>query len=148
MGVELSKLSRYDMLEGMNYFEETCARMEECSGGDYVRYDDVVDLIEALQHSGEPIAAVKGWFHGECIIQPLDPAAVLPAGMALYATPQPVVPDGFCLDIGHRRHKERTGDVCTCAKYIRHPACDKHEVRPLLPETNPLLSAGKETTNE
>jgi hypothetical protein len=62
--------------------------------------------------------------------------------------PQPVVPDGFCLDIGHRRHKERTGDVCTCAKYIRHPACDKHEVRPLLPETNPLLSAGKETTNE
>jgi hypothetical protein len=40
-----------------------------------------------------PIASVKGWFHGECIIQPLDPAAVLPAGMALYAAPQPVVPD-------------------------------------------------------
>jgi hypothetical protein len=39
----------------------------------------------------KPIAAVKGWFHGECIIQALDPAAVLPAGMALYAAPQPVV---------------------------------------------------------
>lgn len=38
----------------------------------------------------KPIAAVKGWFHGECIIQALDPEAVLPAGMALYAAPQPV----------------------------------------------------------
>ena len=47
---------------------------------------------KALQ-SGEPIAAVKGWFHGECVIQALDPEAVLPAGMALYATPQPVVPE-------------------------------------------------------
>jgi hypothetical protein len=41
----------------------------------------------------KPIAAIKGWFHGECVIQALDPAAVLPAGMALYATPQPVVPE-------------------------------------------------------
>jgi len=51
----------------------------------------------ALQHSGEPVAAVKGWFHGECIIQALDPEAVLPAGMALYAVPQPVVPEGYVL---------------------------------------------------
>jgi len=55
----------------------------------------------ALQHSGEvvaakPIAAVKGWFHGECIIQALDPEAVLPAGMALYAAPQPA-PEGYVL---------------------------------------------------
>ena len=41
----------------------------------------------------KPIAAVKGWFHGECVIQALDPSAVLPAGMALYAAPQPVVPE-------------------------------------------------------
>jgi hypothetical protein len=41
----------------------------------------------------KPIAAIKGWFHGECVVQALDPEAVLPAGMALYATPQPVVPE-------------------------------------------------------
>jgi hypothetical protein len=52
----------------------------------------------ALQNSeSEPVAAVKGWFHGECIIQALDPEAVLPAGMALYAVPQPVVPEGYVL---------------------------------------------------
>lgn len=44
-----------------------------------------------------PIAAVRGWFHGECVIQALDPEAVLPAGMALYAAPQPVVPEGYVL---------------------------------------------------
>ena len=38
-----------------------------------------------------PIASVKFWFHGECVIQALDPSAALPAGMALYTTPQPVV---------------------------------------------------------
>ena len=42
----------------------------------------------------KPIAAIKGWFHGECVVQAFDPAAVLPAGMALYAAPQSVVPDG------------------------------------------------------
>jgi hypothetical protein len=41
----------------------------------------------------KPIAAVRGWFHGECVIHPLDPSLALPAGMALYAAPQPVVPD-------------------------------------------------------
>jgi hypothetical protein len=59
-----------------------------------------IDALQALQ-SGEaaatkPIAAVKGWFHGECIIQALDPEAVLPAGMALYAAPQPA-PEGYVL---------------------------------------------------
>jgi hypothetical protein len=52
----------------------------------------LIKLQAALQ-SGEPVAAVKGWFHGECTIQPLDLALVMPAGMALYATPQPVVPE-------------------------------------------------------
>jgi hypothetical protein len=41
----------------------------------------------------KPIAAVKGWFHGRCVVQALDPSLVLPAGMALYAAPQPVVPE-------------------------------------------------------
>jgi len=39
----------------------------------------------------KPIAAVRGWFHGECVVMALDPSLALPAGMALYAAPQPVV---------------------------------------------------------
>jgi hypothetical protein len=52
---------------------------------------DTTGCHTKAQQSAEPIAAVKGWFHGECVIQALDPEAVLPAGMALYAAPQPVV---------------------------------------------------------
>jgi hypothetical protein len=45
----------------------------------------------------EPIAIVSGYFGGRCVVQALDPSVVLPAGMALYATPQPVVPEGYVL---------------------------------------------------
>ena len=53
---------------------------------------DTKTHINLCQKNAEPVAAIKGWFHGECVVQALDPAAVLPAGMALYAAPQPVVP--------------------------------------------------------
>ena len=43
---------------------------------------------QAAQAQAKPIAAVHGWFHGECVIRPLDPEAVLRAGMALYSQPQ------------------------------------------------------------
>ena len=42
----------------------------------------------------EPIAIVSGYFGGRCVVQALDPSVVLPAGMALYAAPQPVVDEG------------------------------------------------------
>ena len=49
----------------------------------------VIDELKAAQaQAGQPIAAVHGWFHGECVIRALDPEAVLPAGMALYSQPQ------------------------------------------------------------
>lgn len=37
----------------------------------------------------EPIARVTGYFGGRAAVAALDPAAVLPAGMALYAAPIP-----------------------------------------------------------
>ena len=43
---------------------------------------------QAAQAQAKPIAAVHGWFHGECVIRALDPEAALPAGMALYSQPQ------------------------------------------------------------
>ena len=35
----------------------------------------------------KPIAAVTGYYNGDCVVKALDPALVLPAGMALYAAP-------------------------------------------------------------
>jgi len=64
------------------------------AGEGYINVKEMArEAWKAALQSGEPIAAVKGWFHGECVIQALDPEAVLPAGMALYAAPQPVLPE-------------------------------------------------------
>jgi len=46
----------------------------------------------------EPIARVTGYFNGQCVIEPLDPALVLTTGLALYGhapAPQPpaTIPD-------------------------------------------------------
>ena len=35
----------------------------------------------------KPVAYVTGFHNGHCVIQPTDPAVVLPAGMALYRAP-------------------------------------------------------------
>ena len=34
-----------------------------------------------------PVAYITGFFKGHCVIQPIDPAVVLPVGMALYRAP-------------------------------------------------------------
>ena len=77
----------------------------------------------------KPIAAIKGWFHGECVIQALDPAAVLPAGMALYATPQPVVPSQWRV---------------VMRGMVEYAECNDPG-NPYLPQAQALLSAGKGT---
>ena len=53
----------------------------------------------AQAQASKPIAAVDGWFHGECVIRPLDPEAVLPAGMALYSQPQAQAGDGEAVGV-------------------------------------------------
>jgi len=37
--------------------------------------------------SVEPVGYVSGFYGGYCVIQPIDPAVVLPVGMALYRVP-------------------------------------------------------------
>lgn len=45
-----------------------------------------------------PVAYITGQFAGRCIIEAINRAAVLPTGMALYATPQPsAVPDAVTM---------------------------------------------------
>jgi hypothetical protein len=36
----------------------------------------------------KPVAYVTGFHNGHCVIQPTDPAVVLPVGMALYREPR------------------------------------------------------------
>ena len=38
--------------------------------------------------SVEPVGYVSGFYGGYCVIQPIDPAVVLPVGMALYRAPR------------------------------------------------------------
>jgi hypothetical protein len=37
--------------------------------------------------SNEPVAEVKGYYGGRCVVEPLNSAMVLPSGMALYTHP-------------------------------------------------------------
>jgi hypothetical protein len=94
----------------------------------------------------KPIAAVKGWFHGECVIQALDPEAVLPAGMALYSASQPVVPV---------KHIVIDSSLLIALLSTSHPdGTFKFDYRGISKETlqdvfeKALLIAGKENNNE
>jgi hypothetical protein len=44
--------------------------------------------LEAMIEHQEPVAYVTGFHNGHCVIQPTDPALVLPVGMALYRSPK------------------------------------------------------------
>ena len=43
--------------------------------------------VTAEQSMSKPVGYVAGVYDGYCVIQPIDPAVVLPAGMALYRAP-------------------------------------------------------------
>jgi len=45
--------------------------------------------MDETQPAQEPIAYVTGTYNGMFVVAPLNPAMVLPVGMALYTTPQP-----------------------------------------------------------
>jgi hypothetical protein len=82
----------------------------------------------------KPIAAVRGWFHGECVIHPLDPSLALPAGMALYGAPQLV----------NQQLVEALKACEECLTFIHGGEPLRTDV-PLKLAREALLSAGKET---
>jgi len=62
------------------------------------------------QPAQEPVALVTGVFGGRFTYEPLNRAAILPVGMALYAAPpQPAQEHNFCSRCG-----KRTNDIHTC----------------------------------
>lgn len=57
--------------------------------------NDLADVVAILESKAAPVAYITGQFAGRCVIEAINRAAVLPTGMALYATPQPsAVPEG------------------------------------------------------
>ena len=48
--------------------------------------------VTAEQSMSKPVGYVSGFYGGYCVIQPLDPAVVLPVGMALYLPSLPYLP--------------------------------------------------------
>ena len=51
------------------------------------RYVCECEFWEPPEEKQKPVAYVTGFYDGHCVIQPTDPATVLPAGMALYRAP-------------------------------------------------------------
>lgn len=49
-------------------------------------------------NASRPIARVAGYYAGRCVIQPLDPASVLPEGLALYVAAPPAQPDAALVE--------------------------------------------------
>ena len=61
---------------GIKYHEELEERKQAIKG------------LEAMIEHQDPVAYVTGFHNGHCVIQPTDPALVLPVGMALYRVPK------------------------------------------------------------
>ena len=69
----------------------------------------------------KPVAHITGYYRGHCVIQPLDPAVVLPVGMALYRAPDVfklIEDNGLTLhgDIEHFAELIRQEEREACAK--------------------------------
>ena len=66
--------------------------LEALKGADMIDCDmrDAITAIKAAltQPAQEPVAYVTGVYSGRFVVAPLNPAIVLPTGMALYSTPQ------------------------------------------------------------
>ena len=49
------------------------------------------DYKDLAVQGQQPVGYVSGFYGGYCVIQPTDPAVVLPVGMALYRAPTGLV---------------------------------------------------------
>ena len=78
--------------------------------GDATKFDAVPLYTTPPQPAQEPVARVSGTYGGRFVYDPINRAAILPVGMALYAMPpQPAREWNFCERCG-----KRTKDIHTC----------------------------------
>jgi len=86
-------------------FDELAKRQGHWGGGYQAKRQMAADKLQ--EPAQEPVARVTGMSFGRFIVEPLNPAMVLPVGMALYAGPQRE--QNFCPRCG-----KRTNDIHTC----------------------------------
>ena len=65
--------------------------------------------LHPVNHTLEPVAYVTGFYNGHCVIQPTNPAVVLPVGLALYRAPTECV----------RMTDEEIEDVATVLRRLK-----------------------------
>lgn len=86
----MHEVKRYDAVH-LRYEDSNIRYGEGCevevvTASDYAALEAELARLRAGQ---EPVAYITGYHGGRCIIEPVNRAAVLPSGMALYTTPQP-----------------------------------------------------------
>jgi hypothetical protein len=77
------------------------------------------------QPKAEPIARVTGVYNGRFVVEPLNPAMVLPTNMALFAEPQPKAEQ--------KRPQNCGTSFCSCIECVMEPE-PKAEQSPLTDE--------------
>jgi len=66
-------------------FDELAKRQGHWGGGFMAKRAMAADKLQ--EPAQEPVACVMGTYGGRFVVAPLNPAMVLPVGMALYAGP-------------------------------------------------------------
>jgi hypothetical protein len=84
-------------------FDELAKRQGHWGGGYHAKRQMAADKLQ--EPAQEPVARVTGMSFGRFIVEPLNPAMVLPVGMALYSSPQGNLYPCCAL---------RTSDIHTC----------------------------------
>jgi hypothetical protein len=79
MSIEAMKLALEALENVRSYDKQDLYRLDE----------DITALRTAIAEAEkqQPVAYVTGYYGGRCVIEPLNPAMVMPSGMALYTTP-------------------------------------------------------------
>jgi hypothetical protein len=64
--------------------------LEALTNPSTIAVSHAVELIkkELAKPEQEPVAYVTGYHNGRCVITPLNPALIMPSGIALYIAPQ------------------------------------------------------------
>jgi hypothetical protein len=81
-------MSREAIEEAIEVLEDASADMLMETGDKSYYVEAIAVLRQALEtEKQEPVAHITGFHNGHCVIKPIDPALVLPVGMALYRAP-------------------------------------------------------------
>ena len=90
-------------------FDELAKRQGHWGGGYQAKRQMAANKMQ--EPAQEPVACVMGTYGGMFVVGPLNPAMVLPVGMALYAGPQRE--QNFCPRCGKRTADKNAIHTCT-----------------------------------